>query len=480
MIGHEYAQTRDFVDEVSTERKQEQLNRILESPRFVTAPGLQNFLRYVAEKAVRGEVDQIKEYAIAVDVLGKTHDFDPRIDTLVRTQANRLRTRLRQYYENEGAADEVIVELPRGHYVPRFMWQPAAVLANPAEPEHPADFAEPCVESAVPISDEGARITESFPRLSRTFLFTAGACFLFLAGLGIGSRWRSGPPLAVTPADAVASQNERELLGPLWAPFHQQGHAVIVTYSNPVFLTNNSFDLLYYRGQNNLPRGTQIKAAEDAISAPLLKHGGPLFFHDGFTGTGEVGAMHAVTRALTLLNTPMIVKRSSLLTTTDLHRDNVIFVGGSTMNTLLGDVGLRGAFLDQQSERPGPWRGRIVNVSPRPGESPVYEVERDAATQALRADYSLVSFMPGVGPGTRIAVLAGISTFGTQAAAEFSTSAAGVAEYTRRLGIQDRSGKVVLPPYFQAILRVEIAKGDVLRARYVTGRVLDSHDSHAQ
>lgn len=76
--------------------------------------------------------------------------------------------------------------------------------------------------------------------------------------------------------------------------------------------------------------------------------------------------------------------------------------------------------------------------------------------------------------GRRIAVLAGITTEGAQAAAEFATSQDGIAQIASHLGVRDKNGKPALPMYFQALLRVEIAKGDVLRIEYVTGRVIQA------
>jgi hypothetical protein len=57
---------------------------------------------------------------VGVQVFRKGTDFDPRTDTQVRTEASRLRGRLERYYATEGAADELWVDLPKGHYVPQF------------------------------------------------------------------------------------------------------------------------------------------------------------------------------------------------------------------------------------------------------------------------------------------------------------------------------------------------------------------------
>jgi hypothetical protein len=62
----------------------------------------------------------VKEYTIGVEVFGRGDSFDPRTDTIVRVQARRLRSKLEEFYDVDGATDGVVIELPKGGYVPRF------------------------------------------------------------------------------------------------------------------------------------------------------------------------------------------------------------------------------------------------------------------------------------------------------------------------------------------------------------------------
>lgn len=111
------------------------LLRVIASPDFAASPRLAAFLRYVVERALAGEAARLKGYTIAVEALGRTADFDPRVDPIVRVEAGRLRRRLDRYYAAKGANDPVAIELPRGGYVPRFWRRPegraAAGEANP-------------------------------------------------------------------------------------------------------------------------------------------------------------------------------------------------------------------------------------------------------------------------------------------------------------------------------------------------------------
>ena len=98
----------------------QQLEKILTSPQFVNSPNLQNFLRFIVEKTLTGESADIKGYTVATQVLGREADFDPNLDPIVRILAGRLRRALEQHYQGQGKSDAVLIDVPRGAYVPVF------------------------------------------------------------------------------------------------------------------------------------------------------------------------------------------------------------------------------------------------------------------------------------------------------------------------------------------------------------------------
>src|SRR5580700_11695741 len=98
----------------------QQLERVLESPGFSRNERLSRFLRFVVEGHLDGKDHELKESVIAVEVFGRSPGFDSRLDPVVRTEAVRLRARLSDYYLKDGKADALVIELPKGGYVPRF------------------------------------------------------------------------------------------------------------------------------------------------------------------------------------------------------------------------------------------------------------------------------------------------------------------------------------------------------------------------
>jgi hypothetical protein len=117
---------------VDKEAQRAELQRILQSRRFEHSPTLSNLLRYLCEKAFNGESDHIKEYSVALDVFGRKESFDQESSSIVRVEVNRLRKRLAEYYNNEGADHALRITIPVGQYVPAF--EPA-VAVPPGVPE---------------------------------------------------------------------------------------------------------------------------------------------------------------------------------------------------------------------------------------------------------------------------------------------------------------------------------------------------------
>jgi serine/threonine-protein kinase len=112
------------------------LARVLASSAFGGAERSIAMLRVLVERTVDGDGDRLKEYTVGVEALGRGTSFDPRTDPIVRAEASRLRSRLERYYADEGRDDELIIELPKGTYVPRFATRLSKqVESEPAPPQ---------------------------------------------------------------------------------------------------------------------------------------------------------------------------------------------------------------------------------------------------------------------------------------------------------------------------------------------------------
>jgi len=107
------------ISKLASERAE--VNSILSAGVFGRTNNLGRLLTFVCDKYFEGAIDEIKEYSIAVNALGRPDSFDPQVDTIVRVTAHALRKRLEDYYRGAGAAHAVHICLPPGHYVPKFI-----------------------------------------------------------------------------------------------------------------------------------------------------------------------------------------------------------------------------------------------------------------------------------------------------------------------------------------------------------------------
>jgi TolB-like protein len=175
-----------------------QLERLLASPIFTGSARLRRFLEFVVEKSLAGEGDRLKEYVIGVEVFDRDAQYDPRIDSIVRVEAARLRAKLAEYYQGEGRDDSVVLTLPKGGYAPviRVEERLPATLPGVA-----ADVAP-----AAPMSSTRSR--------------NVAAAVLLLAAIvtwvAVDPPWRSAaadqPRVAVLPFESYSGEESERVL----------------------------------------------------------------------------------------------------------------------------------------------------------------------------------------------------------------------------------------------------------------------------
>jgi TolB-like protein/tetratricopeptide (TPR) repeat protein len=189
------------------------LAHIIDSRTFRSAQSQIRFFRYVVEETLAGRGNLIKEYLIGTAALGRGDDFDPRLDPIVRTQARKLRARLDKYYQTEGAADVVRIEVRKGSYEPAFRWmstQPERDVLPTVVTEPVVDpIFEPALEKSAGFSVRGAsdpgskwgkfRIPPAWTTLAAALVLCASAGISYTLGAG----WRPGHPAAEIPSVAV-------------------------------------------------------------------------------------------------------------------------------------------------------------------------------------------------------------------------------------------------------------------------------------
>jgi hypothetical protein len=471
----------DSPEPLTSDEQTAAINRILASSCFAHAPGLHKFLQFVGNKAIQGLSHEIKEHSIAANVLERPVEYDSRTDTTIRVQARRLREKLKEYYVSEGAADEVIVDLPKGQYAPRFSRGPVQSPRGTSGAETSSGGPQVSTAEGPDRSDIGQTGQRHGKKVLLRFAMVASGLLLFFSGALSGPWLRKsiltqGQNVEAVTRPGVALQPDSPLRT-LWAGFFQNSRSVAVIYPDVKFLATETSDLFRLKSDEaGVAAGAPVRgnSFELAENPRLLSHAGPVFFSDGYTGTGELMAVHRLSELFSSAGLALRMQGSASVTTNDLKSENLVFVGSTLRHSLLEALPLGQNFVFAKPEKPPfLWRTRIVNLHPLPGESASYELERDEKTQMIRADYALISFLPGIVPDHVIAILGGLTTLGAQGAAEFVSSQSRAAELLRRFGTAPgakRAGQSRC--FFQAIVKVETRRGEITSLAYVTGRLI--------
>jgi hypothetical protein len=392
----------------------QQIEKLTNSHILHGSESLCKLLRYLAEHSLDHPGVALKEYQIATEVLGRPAGFDPQSDSTVRVQAGRLRVKLNEYYGQEGVDDPIVVELPKGSYALTFHLRspkPGAVATAPALAIEPRAGSIP-----------GSTWT-------RSSTIAVLALSLLLAGSLVSLAY----VLVQRPrAVAVANLQVPASFQIFWNRFLTSPQPPWVIFSNGSFVGRPETGMRYYNPQTD----TQS------------------FILDHYTGVGEVLAIHQLDHIFSVFNRPIGVKRGALFTLDDAKNNDLIFVGSPSENLTLLDIPGTKEFIFQRLDA-GARKGdlAVMNVHPQAGEPKMFLAT--PANQATVDDYAVVSLLPGLDPSRSILILAGNSTFGTQAAVEYVCQEASLKVLLRRLNVSKASD---LKP-FEALLHVKIAHG---------------------
>jgi len=405
------AVTHSFV--IGREQCFQQIERLTKSHSLHSSESLCKLLRYLGEHSLDHPGIALKEYQIATEVLGRPPGFDPQSDSTVRVQAGRLRVKLAEYYAQEGIDDPIVVEIPKGSYTLTFHVRAPKAGAQPLQPV---------------VIDRRETKNET-PPLNRNWIVAVGVLSVLLAASLITT--------AILLAQRTRSQASAVLPAPdayqlFWNRFVTGPQQPWVIFSNGSFVGRPETGMRYFN-----PR-TDTNA----------------FIMDHYTGVGEVLAIHQLDHVFSLLNRPLRVKRGALFSLDDAKNNDLIFVGSPSENLTLIDIPGTREFVFQRLDS-GPRKGDLAvrNVHPLPGEPQLFLAT--PANQPTVEDFAVVSLLPGLDPTRSILILAGNSTFGTQAAVEYVCREDSIKQLLQRLKVSKPGD---LKP-FEALLHVKIAHG---------------------
>ena len=393
----------------------QQIDRLVASHALHGSESLCKLLRYLAKHAVEHPGTPIKEFQIATEVFGRSSDFDPQLDSMVRVQAGRLRSKLADYYNSDGLGDPVVVELPKGTYLLSFHHRNSSASKSLGN-----------TQNGIVRTDSLEKSTE------RRWGTEVISLSIFLAAAILVIVWllatRNSPPVS------LASQSEPvpAAFRVFWKGFTSGPDEPWVVFSNAAFVGRPE-------------TGMRYRDAKRDAGAPILDH---------YTGVGEVLAVHQLDGVFALLHHRIRVKRGSLFSLDDGKNNNLIFIGSPSENLSLLEMPGTQEFVFQRLTS-GPRKGdqAIINVHPLPDEAK--EFLATPSGLPLTEDYAVLGLVRGMTQGQYVLILAGTTTIGTQAAVEYVCRQSSVEELLLRLSVS-QDGE--LKP-FEAVIRVKVARG---------------------
>ena len=211
--------------------------RAIESPHLIGSARLRDFLLHVTACAIRETPEDATEQQIGIQVFQRSPGFNSSEDSIVRSQARLLRLKLAAYFNAEGASEPLIIEIPKGHYLPVFVPSPRTETVRETLDEGP--IKETLVPTAVEEAKDGLLLTpshaEEVVRLEkqRGWLIVVGVGFALLLCLCLALVFRWQRQAAVMKP-----------LKQLWAPF-LAGDPPLVIYSNAFFVGDAKSGMRY-------------------------------------------------------------------------------------------------------------------------------------------------------------------------------------------------------------------------------------------
>jgi hypothetical protein len=392
---------QDLIEAPSGDAVRDELDRLLASPFFNHSRRFPNFLRFVVEQTLAGDIDNIKERTLGIEIFGRDADYDTATDPIVRVTAAEIRKRVAQYYQDPAHSHELRISLPSGSYVPQFHWPSSTPM--PAIRERDAS---PVVAALEPVPS--AEPHRSF----WTVLRWCAVCVLVLAALGVSLVWQRSRPTAFDN---------------FWQPVLSPVEPVLVCVA----------DQLEYSV-------IELRDAADPSHQIVLK--------DNLTAI-VIDDLDAVVKAAGILQAkgkPYGLKGEGATNLDDLRRGPTVFVGAFDNAWTLRLTGPLRYHFANDATMTRLW----IEDGMAPGQSK-WMVDRSVqmATNNYR-DYAIVARFTDSNTGQVAVVIAGIGRGGTRVAGEFLTDNADLAQLMRAA---KRSGD---KKNMEAVLSTQIIDGE--------------------
>lgn len=406
---------------VAADLHRELLARILVTDYFSRAPRLQRFLTYITECYLQGNRDEITEQQIGVHVFDKPPSYNPGDDNAVRSYARTLRKRLEEYFANEGCSEPLVIQVPRGGYVPVFVHREVTSRESANhEPTHESGGQPFKAVVKAGTADLNPALTSDSSKELRLGVWIPVVVVICLASC----------MLAFHTGRQAASPSSSPAVHSFWSRFSGDRRTIIVPSDTGLTvvlgLTKSSVSVPEYVTGAYVSRQEQRQLLPDGWDNTNVHR---------YTDLIDVKVVSSISRLPEIPAENTSIRYARDLRVDDLTRGNAVLIGGTNANPW---VQLFDKNLTFALEFAPQGRTFIVkNRQPRAGEPMTYPYGPDNWSQL---SYGLVAVRPSLDGKGYVLVIEGVAAAGLQGAAEYLLKENTMAQLTPR--IFDLDGRI--------------------------------------
>jgi hypothetical protein len=418
------------------------LERVVGCVQLRRAPRLREFLTYVGRRSLKEGSTQVHEQEIGIEVFGRPASYDTSVDNIVRANATELRKRIEAYFETEGVNETLLMEIPRGSYVPVFRRRPAKIEVFPeprlVTPDSDADAASEAA-TAVPVIGQRRWMVPALIGAAIVIVALSAACLV----LWDQNRTEHRAFYAWQYSPAVAS---------FWSGFLGTNQDTDIVMSDAFFklaqdLTKKSYSLNDYLSRGYVTE--LINGEKDPNAREIL----------GKVAAWSSGNSNHLNLARRILALDPLGKSIRLYYARDytpdlIKQDNVILLGSRVTNPWDGLFDGRLNFsikLDPEEA------SAVVNREPAAGEQSVY-------TKTDTGGYCVVAYLPNPNGNGKVLIIEGTTVEATEAGGDFLLSESQMDNLQRTL-------HATTLPYFELLLKTSQVKGTPFTATVQAYRI---------
>ena len=416
--------------------------RVSDAPQFRKSPRLREFLLFVCDRALQDRQDELREQQIGCTVFGRRPEYNTSEDNIVRVEARKLRMRLDEYFTSQGRGEPVLIEIPKGSYVPIFTPRTLAPIPM-ALPTALAPSVRP-PETATP--------------RRRAWVFVQPVLIILLA-LTSFWLWNRGRRMSAMEASIPAARNM------LWSTLFNDQHATTIVCADSTLVLFQEFlrrpiSLEDYLNPTYPSLLSSLKAF-DGSAIPLNTK--------QYTSIADVRLVAKITQLNQSFWSRTSVRSARMMQLPDFKSGNFVLLGSKRAIPWveLFEPQLNFLFEYDQTRRVPVIRNR----SPRAGERTEYINGRVGEPGDA---FSFVALVPNVTYSGYVLIVAGSSMEGTEAAGEYIINPTFSSNLLKMLGFQSKSR----PRSFEVLLRSSTMAGSWKDSEIVAYRIGREYDTH--